>query len=264
MRVLLWGITAAVLLCASPVVAQSQKPSIEELAKADENPITRFYVLRFEDNVQLGFGPEKQALNFFRIQPLVPLRLSEDWRLLTRVIVPIAHQPWPESADGLSDLSLIAFVTPAKKKAFSWGVGPAFLFPTATDDTLGTEKWSVGPAVAAVYSSGPWLVGAVVQNLWSFAGDGDREDVNLMTLRPLVNYNLANGWYLTSSPSIGANWKADAENRWLVPLGGGAGKVYQIGGFRMSSTLEFYYHVKAPAIGPDWQVRVQHSFLYPN
>jgi hypothetical protein len=259
------GIAAALLLDSTLVQAEPDKdPSAAELAKEDQNPITRFYVMRFEDNVQFGFGPDDEALNFFRIQPLIPFELSGSWTLLTRVILPIVHQPWPQSTDGLGDISLIAFLTPARSGKFIWGMGPALLLPTATGDVVGTEKWSAGPAAAGAYTSGPWVVGAVIQNLWSFAGDDDRLDVNVMTLRPLVNYNLPNGWYLTTSPSIAANWEADAGDRWFVPLGGGVGKVFSIGGQRMSATLESYYHVESPAIGPDWQLRVQFSLLYPD
>lgn len=258
----------ALVLAARPASADPDPPApptSEDLAREDQNPITRFYVARFEDNVQLGFGPERETLNFFRLQPLVPIRLSADWTLLTRTIVPIVHVPWPESTDGLGDVSLITFLTPAHgSEGFVWGLGPAFLLPTATDELLGTEKWSAGPAAAVAYTKGPWVAGAIVQNLWSFAGDGDRADVRTMTLRPLLNYNLPRGWYLTTSPSIVANWDAKAEDRWLVPLGGGVGRVYQLGPLRMSTTLESYYHVASPAIGPEWQIRLQHSFLYPD
>lgn len=240
------------------------EPSATELAMQDQNPITRFYVMRFENNVQLGFGPHEEAINFFRFQPLIPVRLTPDWTLLTRVIVPVVHQPWPESNDGVGDLSLVAFLTPARSSRFIWGVGPGLLLPTATKPMLGSEKFGAGPAVAAVYTTERWVVGVVAQNLWSFAGDNDRLDVHLMTLRPLVNYNLPAGWYLTTSPSLISNWEADDTDRWVVPVGGGVGKVFTLGGQRLSSTLESYYHVERPELGPDWQIRVQLSLLYPD
>ena len=65
--------------------------------------------------------------------------------------------------------------------------------------------------------------GFLILNFWSFAGDEDRADVNAMTLQPFINYNLPKGWYLTSSPLITANWEADDDNRWTVPIGGGSG-----------------------------------------
>ena len=260
------GITFALFL--NPVFATEEvvnNNSTITLAKQDQNPLARFYSLRFEDNAQFGFGPDDKLLNFFRIQPLIPLKLNENWSLITRAVIPIVHQPWPESTNGLSDIALAMFLTPARTGKFIWGAGPALLLPTATDDIIGTEKWAAGPAVAGVYSSGPWLAGAVIQNVWSFAGNEDRADVNVMTLRPLVNYTLPNGWYLTSSPSIAANWEAaDGKDRWLVPVGGGVGKVFTLGGQRMSAVVESYYHVKSPEIGPDWQLRLQFSFLYPH
>ncbi len=245
-------------------VEAAEEPSTTELARQDQNPITRFYVMRFENNVQLGYGPHNEAINFFRFQPLVPFELSSDWTLLARVIVPVVHQSWPESNDGVGDISLIAFLTPARSSRFVWGVGPAFLLPTATKPTLGTERWSAGPSAAAVYTGERWVVGVVAQNLWSFTGDNDRSDVQLMTLRPLLNYNLPDGWYLTTSPSIVANWEADDTDRWLVPVGGGLGKVFHLGRQRLSSALEAYYHAESPELGPEWQIRIQLSLLYPD
>jgi hypothetical protein len=262
--VALAAIAAAFLLShATHVIADGAKSSSDsELAKEDQNPLTRFYVMRFEDNAQFGFGPHDEVLNFFRIQPLVPFKLNSDWSLYTRAIIPIVHQPWPESTDGMGDIAMTMFLTRARVGEFIWAVGPALVLPTATDGMIGTRKWSAGPAVAGVYTSGPWLVGVVTQNVWSFAGDDDRQGVNLMTLRPVINYSLAGGWYLSSSPSIAANWKATSEDRWLVPVGGGVGKVFSVGEQRMSALLESYSHVVSPTIGPDWQLRFQLSFLY--
>jgi hypothetical protein len=247
-----------------PEVVAEDEPSPTELARQDQNPITRFYVMRFENNVQLGYGPHDEAINFFRFQPLIPIELTSNWTLLTRVVVPVVHQPWPETNDGLGDLSMIAFLTPARSREFTWGIGPAMLLPTATKPTLGTEKFSAGPAVAAVYTGARWVFGGVAQNLWSFTGDDDRLDVHVMTLRPLVNYNLPDGWYLTTSPSLVANWEVDDADRWLVPVGGGLGKVFRLGRQRLSSTLESSYHVERPELGPEWQIRLQLSLLYPD
>jgi len=48
---------------------------------------------------------------------------------------------------------------------------------------------------------GPWVIGGLINNIWSFAGDDDREDVNLMLIQPFINYNFKMGWYLTSALS---------------------------------------------------------------
>jgi len=253
------------LILNSAVAAEGagEKGALAELAKQEQNPLARLIRVQFEDNAQFGFGPDNEVLNFLRIQPVIPFDLSEDWSLITRPVIPIVHQPWPESANGLSDIALQLFLSPEKSGKFIWGAGPAFVFPTATDKIIGTEKWSAGPAVVGVYTSGPWVVGAIVNQLWSFAGDDGRPDVNAMTLRPFINYNLPHGWSLASAPSIAANWEADNDNRWLVPLGGGVAKVFAIGSKWMSISLEGYYHVVSPEIGPDWQLRLQLTFLFP-
>lgn len=86
------------------------------------------------------------------------------------------------------------------------------MFPTATDEKLGSEKWSAGPSAVALTIQGQWLYGVLINKVWSFAGDDDRDDVNAMLLQPFVNYNLPEGWYLVSSPIITANWEADSDN----------------------------------------------------
>lgn len=260
-------VLASLLVLNSAVAAEEagERDALTELAKQEQNPLARIIRLQLEDNAQFGFGPDNEVLNFLRIQPIIPFRLSENWSLIARPVIPIVHQPWPESADGLSDIGLQLLLSPEKSGNFIWGAGPAFLFPTATGKIkfIGTEKWSAGPAVVGVYKSGPWVVGAIVNQLWSFAGDDGRPDVNAMTLRPIINYNLPHGWYLTSSPTIAANWEADRGNRWLVPLGGGIAKLFPIGSKWMSISLEAFYHVESPEIGPDWQLRLQLTLLLP-
>ena len=147
-----------------------------------------------------------------------------------------------------------------------WGVGPAFQLPTATDDELGTGKWSAGPAFVAFFDdrSLHLTTGFLILNLWSFAGDADRSTVNAMTLQPFLNYNLPKGWYLTTSPLITANWEARNDNRWTVPVGGGIGRIFKIGDQPINANLTAYYNVVTPDdIGANWQLRAQWTFLFP-
>jgi hypothetical protein len=79
-----------------------------------------------------------------------------------------------------------------------------------------------------------------VMNLWSFAGEENRANVNAMTLQPFLNYNLPKGWYLTTSPLITANWEAVDDNRWTVPIGGGIGRIFKIGHQPINANLAAY------------------------
>ncbi len=133
------------------------------------------------------------------------------------------------------------------------GIGPTFIFNSASEDRLGTWEWSVGPTVALARVLDTWVSGVVVSNLWSFAGDARRRRVNQFSLSPFVNYNFVNGWYLTSRPVIVANWDRASRNRWLVPIGGGVGKVVFRGEKRpMDLVLQGFYFIEKPDLAPDW------------
>ena len=85
-----------------------------------------------------------------------------------------------------------------------------------------------------------------------------------MTLQPFINYNLPKGWYLTSSPLITADWEADHDNRWTVPIGGGFGRIFKIGDQAINANLAAYYNVVTPDdTGANWQLRAQWTFLFP-
>ena len=86
-----------------------------------------------------------------------------------------------------------------------------FELPTNTN-WLGSDKWSAGPAAVALTMPGKWVLGALVQNIWSFADQSGDPDVKL-TFQYFLNYNLGDGWYLTSTPIITADWeKSSAYN----------------------------------------------------
>jgi hypothetical protein len=167
------------------------------------------------------------------------------------------------STFGLGDLNHSVYFSPAKAESIIWGIGPSMTIPTATDEQIGTQKWSAGPAAVALAQPGPRVIGSLVRQLWSFAGDDDRQDVSQLLIQPFVNYNLEEGWYLVSSPIITANWEADSEDRWTVPLGGGFGKLFKVGKQPMNAQLQGFYNVEHPQLGPEWSMRFQLQCLFP-
>jgi len=107
------------------------------------------------------------------------------------------------------------------------------------------------------------VAGALVNNIWPFAGWGDK-DVNAMTLQPFFNYNFPGGWYLTFSPIITANWAADSSRDvWIVPIGGGFGKVVHLGKLPINLSAQAFYNVATPEYGADWSIRLQCQLLFP-
>jgi len=248
------------------IIEPGENPE-EELARAAQNPVADMISLPFQNNTNFGFGPDDDTQNVLNIQPVIPFHLSQNWNLITRTIAPVIYLPEvvPGTGDefGLGDINLTAFFSPKKPfKGIIWGAGPIFVFPTATDEKLGTEKWSIGPSAVALTIQGPWLYGALINNIWSFAGDDDRGDVNSMLIQPFVNYNMSDGWYLVSAPIITANWENPGDE-WTIPIGGGGGKIFRIGKQPMNASAQAYYNVEKPDNGADWQLRVQLQFLFP-
>lgn len=261
----LLAVSTAVL--ALVAVSAAQPASEEDLAKETQNPVSDLISVPFESNFNFGVGPNDDLQYILYVQPVVPFRLSEDWNLITRTIIPLIDQPelGPGVGDvfGLGDIQLSQFLSPAKSGALIWGIGPIFQFPTATDDALGSDKWSAGPTAAALTIRGPWVAGAVVNHLWSFAGDDDRADVNQTLIQPIVNYNLPGGWFLSSVPYITANWETDGDDRWTVPIGIGVGKVHRFGTQPVSLDLGAYYNVVRPDDAAEWTLRFRINLLFP-
>jgi hypothetical protein len=155
------------------------------------------------------------------------------------------------------------FFGPAKPGKWIWGVGPALVLPTATEDRYASDKWSAGPTAVALSMPGKWVVGVLAQNVWSFAGDSTASDVNKFLFQYFINYNIGNGWYLSTTPVITANWEASGGNKWTVPLGGGAGRLVRFGKLPVDFKLAGYWNAEKPAFGPDWKLQFTVKFLFP-
>jgi len=258
-----------VVFCLAGLLSSQARAQEEsELAKQTQNPVADLISVPLQSNFNFGAGTNDSMIYILNVQPVIPINVTANWNVITRIIMPIIRQPklFPgsDSATGLGDINPTFFLSPAKPGSVIWGLGPTFTLPTATDELLGSEKWSMGPAAVALTIQGPWVFGALVNNQWSFVGNNKRDEVNQMLLQPFVNYNLPAGWYLTSSPILTANWAADrGGDVWTVPVGGGAGKLFRFGKLPINAQLTAYGNVAKPEFGPDWQLRSQIQFLFP-
>lgn len=249
---------------AAPAASAS---SSQDLAKQSQNPVGNLISLPFQNNTGFGFGPDDDVQNTLNIQPVVPVSLSKNWNLINRVILPITYLPeivpGQGSTFGLGDTSYTGFVSPKNPGSLIWGAGPTFSIPTATDDNLGSDQWAVGPSVVLLKMPGPWVIGALVSNVWSIDSNDDDGDVNFMFSQLFLNYNKPSGWFYSTAPAITANWEAESGERWTIPIGGGIGKVFKIGKQPVSALGQVYYNVEKPEFAADWTVRLQFVLLFP-
>ena len=230
----------------------------EEIAKASQNPLTAMYSLPIQNNTYFG----DDTRNMANIQPVLPFDINDDWTLVTRTILPVTYNGIADQW-GLSDTSMTGFFTPKKTgdNGIVWGVGPTVLIPTSTDDSLGFGEWGAGVSAVALTIHGKWVYGGLISNVWSFTGGNN---VNSMTLQPFVNYNFGDGLFITSVPIITANWEANSDDIWTVPLGLGVGKAMKMGSTPFTAQIHGYYNVIRPdANNEDWQMRVQVQWLFP-
>lgn len=264
MRILLaW--TAYLLLAQLAALAQSTP---EELRKIARNPFADEIELRFEDDVTFSQGPFDRTANTLQIQPLFPLSITTDWLVVTRVkATALAYQPNTAAKSGgttgLGDSTASFYLTPVHKGRLLWGLGAAILFPSATSDQLGAGKWGLSPSIALFIEPEWGSLLVLVHNYWSIAGGSNRSDVNQLQLEPTLSYNLPHGWYLTSQPTIGADWTQPTSERWLLPIGGGVGRSFNLGKQGIDSNLAAYWNAVRPTNQPKWQLSLQFSFLFP-
>jgi hypothetical protein len=269
-------------LAAAGQPAKSAAPEPDEAAETHElnkqlnNPVSSIWSLNFQSNFQFFEGrltdePRWQYnLNF---QPVLPLHLTESWNLITRPIFPVfAGVDTPDPArgtfdehSGFGDMSVTSFLSPAKTSGFLWGVGPSFIFPTASSDALGAGKWQIGPAALGLYMGKEWIVGGLLNQWWSFAGDSKRPDTSSMNLQYFVFYLLPDAWQVGMSPNIQVNWKAKDDNKLTFPIGIGVGKLFKFGKLPVKFTLEVDYAlVKPEDYGQRWLIRFQMIPVIPS
>ena len=226
-----------------------------------------------------------------------PKRLSENWNLINRVLVnytslPIEQNdidefddidfgnlpgaPLPPPSDTFVPVDLFDGRTTALGDAYYVGLlspntpmeldnGAKLLlgagfdigFPTAAEDLTGTGKWTAGPAALGVYMGKKLKAGALVTHYKDFAGDGDRNDVNMTNIQTLYYWSINETTSIGAGPNVIANWEQDNDNTWTVPIGIGINKTFQIGKVPVRFGVEYHYSVIQPddVVSSNWDLR---------
>jgi hypothetical protein len=166
-------------------------------------------------------------------QPILPIPIygsgDKEWRLITRPTIPILFgNPVPEGPNDFNATSGLGDITlplPLSVPAGNWIVaaGPAFLFPTSTEDAFGRQQWGVGASAVFGYKTKKLVVGAFPQYYWGVGSRGNDQgatpDASFMSLLYFAFYNLPNAWQIGINPTVTYDAKASAHNKWNVPIG---------------------------------------------
>lgn len=267
-----WAALPALALVGQSIALESVSVALAQDANADlakklSNPVASLISVPFQFNYDSGFGPDDGNRKTLNIQPVIPFALNDDWNVISRTVVPVIWQhdlAGPSGNQfGLGDVAQSFFISPTQptENGITWGAGPVFLLPTATDDLLGGGKFGVGPTAVVLKQEASWTVGALANHIWSVAGKSDRPDVNATFLQPFISYSTPNAWTFTLDTESTYNWDAD---QWSVPINFQVSKLVKIGTQPMSISAGARYWAAAPENGPNgWGARVGLTFLFP-
>jgi len=263
-------ITTTFVSVAIGVSAYGQAPpehDAADLAKQLSNPVASLVSVPFQLNWEQGVGPGEDLRTLINFQPVLPFSLTPGTNLVARIILPYVSQPslaaGAAPTSGFGDILFSMFFSPARSKGVIWALGPVLSLPMSADPFLGSGKWGIGPTGIVLKQAGSWTVGALVNHVWSFAGDPDRADVSQTFIQPFLAYGLKSGVTLTLQSESSANWKAESGEEWTVPINGQVSKVVKLGRHPMSIAFGAGYYVESPEGGPEWKIRTAITLLFP-
>jgi hypothetical protein len=247
-------------------ISLSANDDADALALKLQNPVASLISVPIQNNWDFGIGATDAMRYTVNIQPVIPFKLNDDLNLITRTIVPIIHAESPvaggDSISGMGDIVQSFFLSPAKPTASGiiWGAGPVFLYPSATNNRLGTEKFGLGPTAVLLRQQGPWTYGGLVNHIWSVTGDRQRADVSATFLNPFLSYTTSKQTTYSLSTDSTYDWES---HQWLVPVQAGVSQLVMLGKQPVQFSGSARYYAEAPKGGPDWGLRFSVTLLFP-
>ena len=253
-------------LLAQPASAVAQQVEGDaDLATKLANPVASLISVPFQFNWDHSFGPDRSGhKTTLNIQPVIPAKLPDNWTLISRVIAPLIDQHVPFLGDGsqsgIGDVTgEFFFVPPPASPGLIFGFGPALLVPTHVD-YLSAGKWALGPTVVLARQASGWTYGALVNHLWSVAGNGP-QDISSTFVQPFLSYTTPDAWTFTLNSESTYDWKA---SQWTVPINALVSKLTRFGKQPVSLGVGARYYADSASSGPHgWGVRLVATFLFP-
>lgn len=249
-----------------PAFAQQDE---QALANKLANPIANLISVPLQYNYDADIGPEEDGTRSqLKIQPVIPITLNEDWNVISRTILPITYQddvfPGAGTKFGLGDTTQSFFFSPKapSKGGWIWGVGPALLIPTGTNDQLGASQWGVGPTFVALKQVDGWTYGLLANQLWGVAGSDRLPDVDQVFIQPFLTKVTKTLWTYALNTESTYNWEA---SEWSVPINLTAAKLIKFGRLPVQIGGGVRYWADAPEDqGPEnFGLRLNVTFLFP-
>ena len=174
----------------------------------------------------------------------------------------VRKHPQNRSQDGLGDTVQSFFLSPKEPGpgGIIWGVGPVVLYPTATQDLLGGEKWGLGPTFVVLKQTGGWTVGMLANQIWSVAGNDERNNISASFVQPFITYTTKTHTTFALNTESTYDWET---SQWTVPLNLSVAQILKLGKQPVQIQLGGRYYAEGPSGAPDWGVRLTFTLLFP-
>ncbi|QDK39580.1 hypothetical protein DOE51_00740 [Bdellovibrio sp. NC01] len=227
------------------------------------NPLTPMAALNLHDYITSKiYGTDEDSNSFF-LRGALPHKLFNTPQI-ARLTVPYSTVPDPAGGshvNGMGDINLFDIFLMGIPD-FQVGIGPYFVFPTASKDETGSGKWQIGAAATVIHPDTWGMVGALLTYQHDYAGDEDRPTQNIATLQPFLIFNLPTGFYLRSTGIMNFNLET---GQYYVPIGFGLGKVWKFeSGITMNLFAEPQWTLYHKGDGyPEYQTFVGLNFQFP-
>jgi hypothetical protein len=260
-----------------------------ELAKKMNNPVAALISVPMQYNYDDGLGSrERGKLQTLVVQPVIPIKLNDDWNLISRTIMPLIDQQdivrnGLLDEKGVGDITQSLFFSPAAPTAsgWIWGAGPVLLLPTASDDRLGSNKWGLGPTAVALKQTNGWTIGMLANHIWSVGSSGHgydfknfpplfssvlgiastESDISVTFLQPFISYTTRTFTTFSLNTESSYDWKGE---QWSVPINLAVSQVLRVAGQPLSVQVGTRYWAESPEFGPEgWGLRFALTLLFP-
>jgi hypothetical protein len=250
----------------APAIASAAPSRQAELAMELQNPVAALISVPLQSNWDFGIGENEAYQYTLKVQPVIPIKLNEDWNIISRTILPVidAESPAPgiDRVSGLGNTTQSFFLSPEKKTAggLIWGAGPVLLVPTATDDLLGGNQWGMGPTALVLKQTDGWTYGMLANQLWSFGGGGSNS-TNATYLQPFVSYTTKTHTTLGLNSESTYNWQ---DSQWSIPFNLMLSQLVKIGELPVQFQVGGRRYADGPDGGPNWGLRFAVTLLLPS
>ena len=258
-----WALVAVLMVagaCAGDASADADERAT--LIKQANAPISNLLQIRLQDSYAPTFQGADGQGNSFSIAAVIPVRRLNVFPTTQIALLTVpAAVTVPGGLTGFGDIRLLDLVVVAEYEDFVLGVGPTFVFPSASEPLTGQGKWQLGPAAGVAYTPKDFLVGVLAQNPISFAGDRDRPAANALSLQPFVTYQLGDGWFVRTEPQMVFDWETHKQ---LLPVNLGIGRVFKIGPQNVNCFIEPAWNIATDGPAPRYALTFGISLLYPH